>query len=171
MMMKTAKFVSVIVIFMLFATAGCSKYHKGRPAASGEPSAQEVVVPEVKQLVEQNVKDPEKARRVQDIIREIVKEVRRSSQEVRGFHEQLAALNIDYNAKPEQFTRILDQLNNARMESAAKILGMRFKAKDILTPEEWKNLNDAMAKARQEYASKARMGDTRPTGSSPSSGY
>jgi hypothetical protein len=63
----------------------------------------------------------------------------------------LAALNTDYNAKPEQFTKILDELNNSRMESGAKILRLRFKAKEMLTPEEWKSLNDAMIKARREY--------------------
>ncbi len=73
------------------------------------------------------MKDPEKASQAQGLIQDIVKEVRKSAQETRGFHEQLTALNANYDAPPDQFTKILDQLNNARMESAAKILGTRFK--------------------------------------------
>ena len=56
-----------------------------------------------------------------------------------------------------------------RMQSATKILSTRFKIKDTLTAEEWKNLNDAMMKSRREH-------EPRPpaamTGSSaPSSAY
>jgi hypothetical protein len=130
--------------------AGCSGYHKGRPSANGEPASQEVVS-QVKRLVEENVKDPQKASQVQELIQDIFKEVRKSAQETRGFHEQLAVLNANYDAPPEQFTKILDQLNNARMESAANILRTRFKVKELLTREEWKNLNDAMLKARQTH--------------------
>jgi uncharacterized coiled-coil DUF342 family protein len=147
--MNQAKVLVVVLSLVLSSVAGCSQYHQGRPGAYGEPTTQEVVA-EVKRLVEENVKDPAKANQVQALIQEIVQEVRRSSQETRGFHEQLAALNANYDATPEQFTKILDQLNNARMESAAKILRTRFKIKELLTREEWKKLDDAMLKARQD---------------------
>jgi predicted KAP-like P-loop ATPase len=109
----------------------------------------------MKGLVEQTVKDPEKARQVQTTLEEIVAEVKRSTQQTRGFHEQLYALNADYQAKPEQFTKVLDDLNNSRMQSATKILGMRFKIKGMLTAQEWKDLTEGMEKARSRYAPKA----------------
>ena len=167
--MKHAKVLLILLSLVLLITAGCSGHHQGRPGGHGEPTLQEVV-PEVKHLVEQNVKDPEKATQVQAMVQDIAKEVRKSNQEVRGFHEQLASLNADYNAKPDQFLKILDGLNNTRMESAMKILTMRFKIKDMLTAEEWKNLNDAMIKVRQEHEKKP-PGGAMPHGTSPSSGY
>jgi uncharacterized coiled-coil DUF342 family protein len=148
--MNQAKGLLVVLIVLVLTAAGCSPHHQGRPGSAAGPSAQEVV-PEVKQLVDENVKDPAKAREVHAVIQDIMKEVRKSAQKARGYHEQLAALNTDYTATPEQFTKILDELNNARMESAAKILQLRFKAKELLTPEEWKNLNLAMIKARRQY--------------------
>jgi hypothetical protein len=150
-----------LVFVGLFLGSGCTSYHQGPPGTSRDTMTQ-AVVPEVKQLVEENIKDPDKASKVQAMIQDIVKEVRKSNQQVRGYHEQLAMLNTDYNAKPEQFTKILDELNNSRMQAASNILGMRFKIKDMLTAEEWKNLNDAMMKSRQEH-------EMRPTGRSGAS--
>ena len=156
--MNQTKMLLVVLCLVLFSMVGCSRYHQGRPGASGEATSQEVVS-EVKKLVEENVKDPEKARQVQALIQDIVKEVKKSGQETRGFHEQLAVLNANYDAPPEQFTKILDELTNTRMESAARILKTRFKVKEILTREEWKNLNDAMLKARQTRERSPSMSD------------
>lgn len=167
--MNQAKVRLVILFLVLIIPAGCGGYHQGRPGSPGESTAQEVV-PEVKQLVEQNVKDPDKARQVQAMIQDIVKEVRTSAQAVRGFHEQLAVVNANYDAKPEEFTKILDALNNTRMESAAKILQTRFKIKEMTTPEEWKNLNDAMMKSRREHERHLSPGDMH-RGGSPSGSY
>ena len=147
--MNQAKILLVVLSLVLFSMVGCSRYHQGRPGGSGQPASQEVLS-EVKRVVEENVKDPEKSNRVQALVQNIIKEVNRSAQETRGFHEQLAVLNANYDAPPEQFTKILDALNNGRMESAAKILQTRFKIKELLSREEWKNLNDAMLKAREQ---------------------
>jgi uncharacterized coiled-coil DUF342 family protein len=147
--MNQTKMLLVVLSVMVASMVGCSRYHQGRPGASGQPASQEVVS-EVKRVVEENVKDPEKSNRVQALVQNIIKEVNRSAQETRGFHEQLAVLNANYDAPPEQFTKILDALNNGRMESAAKILQTRFKIKELLSREEWKNLNDAMLKSREQ---------------------
>lgn len=137
-----------LVAIVLLMIAGCAGYRHGHGERG--PSF-ERVVPEVNQMVEQNVKDPEKAKQVKALLQEIVAEVKKSSQQTRGFHEQLNVLNANYDAKPEQFTKVLDEMNNARMTSATKILGLRFKIKDLLTAQEWKDLTDAMAKARSRY--------------------
>ncbi|MER3425516.1 MAG: hypothetical protein C4293_22040 [Nitrospiraceae bacterium] len=157
--MKMAALRLVLVLFLILTGAGCARYHHGRPDVYGEgygaPSPERVGA-EVKQLVEQNVKDPEKARQAQALVQEIFEEVKKSAQETRGFHEQLNALNADYHATPEQFMKVLDELNNSRMASASKILGIRFKMRSLLTAEEWKNLSDAMNKARNRYVSSPR---------------
>jgi uncharacterized protein YqgV (UPF0045/DUF77 family) len=148
--MNTSRLILIVVFFLALLSTGCARYHHGRPLEAKGPSMSEVV-PEVKELVEQHVKDPEKAKQVQAMIQEIVQEVKRSSQEIRGFHEQLTALNTNYDASPEQFIKVLDEMNHARMASAGKILSTRFKIKGLLSPQEWKNITDAMAKVRSRY--------------------
>lgn len=39
---------------------------------------------------------------------------------------------------------MLDDLNNIRMSTATKILGLRFKMKAMLTAQEWKALAEGM---------------------------
>jgi len=149
MKMNTLMLMAVLSIAVL--SPACARYHHGRPMETRGPSMSEVV-PKVNQLVEQHVKDPDKAKQVQAMIRDIVGDVRRMSQETRGFHEQLNTLNAQYDAKREQFMKVLDEMNEARMASSKKILEKRFQIKDLLSPQEWKNLNDAMVKVRREYS-------------------
>jgi hypothetical protein len=135
--------------------AGCSgRHHHGMPSGHGgeygEGSADRIV-PEVKGIIDRNVKNPQTATQVEGLLQEIVAEVQASKQKTRGFHEQLNVLNADYNAAPEQFMSVLDQLNNARMQSSTKILATRFKIKELLTADEWKAMTDDMARVRQRY--------------------
>jgi uncharacterized coiled-coil DUF342 family protein len=149
--MKMNRLMLMAVLSIVVLSPACARYHHGRPMETRGPSMSEVV-PRVNQLVEQHVKDPDKAKQVQTMIREIVGDVRRMSQETRGFHEQLNTLNAQYDTKREQFMKVLDEMNEARMASSKKILEKRFQIKELLSPEEWKNLNDAMVKVRREYS-------------------
>src|SRR5262252_1521763 len=99
--MKTANVLLLMLFTIVLTAAGCTGRHHG---SYGDQS---MVVSQVKDLVEKNVKDPDKAKKVEDMINQIVAEAKKSAQETRGFHEQLNVLNADYNAKPEQFTKIL----------------------------------------------------------------
>lgn len=152
--MKTANMMLPMMMAVFLGLSGCGGPHGMMGRGHGE-GALERGTEEMTRLVEQTVKDPEKAKQVQSLLQDIKAEVKRSAQQTRGYHEQLYTLNSDYQAKPEQFTKILDELNNARMASATKILGMRFKIKDSLTAQEWKDLTDEMAKTRSRYAPKA----------------
>jgi hypothetical protein len=60
-------------------------------------------------------------------------------------------LNANYSAAPEEFTKALDDANNRRMQSASKILSLRFRMKDLMTPEEWKTLSDQMLAYSSRY--------------------
>jgi uncharacterized coiled-coil DUF342 family protein len=146
-------------LFVGLSAVGCSRYYEtegykghGREMSSahGGPSV-EAVVPRVKKLIEETVKDPNRAKQVEDILQELITEVKKTNEETRGFHEQLNALNADYDAKREQFEKIVSQLNNTRSERAQKIIDMRFKIRDLLTVEEWKDLNDKMLKLRTRH--------------------
>jgi hypothetical protein len=60
-------------------------------------------------------------------------------------------LNANYSATPEEFTKVLDDANNRRMQSATKILSLRFRMKDLMTAEEWKALSDQMLAYSSRY--------------------
>jgi uncharacterized coiled-coil DUF342 family protein len=139
---------------------GCSRYyesegHQGHGRAMSSPHGSspsvEAVVPRVKKLIDETVKDPNRAKQVEGILQELIAEVKKTNEETRGFHEQLNALNSDYDAKREQFEKVVSQLNNTRSERAQKIIDMRFKIRDLLTAEEWKDLNEKMLKLRTRH--------------------
>jgi uncharacterized coiled-coil DUF342 family protein len=102
-------------------------------------------------LVETHVKDPEKAKQVNAVMGEIIAEMKASRAQSREYHRKLYELNAIYDAAPEEFTMVLDELNNNRMRAAAKILGLRFKMKTLITAEEWKALSDDMKSYGSRY--------------------
>ena len=148
--MNTAKVLILALVAITVGMAGCV-----RPYGMGSgyrEAALERGIAEMNELVSQTVKDPEKAKQIQAIFTGVITEAQQSLKQSREYHQKLFALNASYDATPEQFGKILDDLNNARMASAAKILGMRFKIKSMLTAQEWKELTDEMNKARSRYA-------------------
>lgn len=150
--MKVAKLMLLGLVVIAMELAGCARPY-GMGSGYGE-AALERGVAEMNELVSQTVKDTEKAKQVQTILKDIVAEAQQSFKHSREYHQKLFALNASYEATPEQFGKILDDLTNARMASASKILGMRFKIKSLLTAQEWKELAEAMDKARSRYKPK-----------------
>jgi len=73
------------------------------------------------------------------------------AEQERAGHRRLYELSANYAATPEEFTRVLDDANNQRMQSAAKILSLRFRMKDLMTAEEWKALSDQMLAYSSRY--------------------
>jgi hypothetical protein len=118
---------------------------------STDSPSMEAVIPEVKRLVEETVREPSRAQQVEDLLQDLVKEVRKTNQEARGYHEQLNALNADYDAPRDKFEKIVKELQDVRAESAAKILDMRFKIRSLMTAQEWKDLNDKMFRMREQH--------------------
>jgi hypothetical protein len=96
-------------------------------------------------------------------------EVTASTDQSRAGHQQLYAVNARYDATPEEFTKILDDINNHRMQHAARILKLRFEMKDTLTEQEWKALTDALNGYRGQYHHG--KGAAQGTGSGAGSAY
>jgi hypothetical protein len=113
-------------------------------------------------LVDRTVKDQDKAKQVKAIVGEIVTELKAGREQERTYHRQLYTLNASYTASPEEFTKILDDANNQHMRTGTKVLGLRFKMKELMTADEWKALSDRMI----EYSSRYQQG-----GAGAKSGY
>jgi len=141
----------LLFVVVWISLAGCARPYGAAHHSGGMDYAADRGMTEVMAQIEKTVPDPEKAKQVQAIVSDIVSEVKQSGQQTRDYHRQLYELNAKYEAAPEEFVKILDNLNNNRMRVASKILGLRFKMKELLTAQEWKALSDAMDRTRSRY--------------------
>lgn len=180
-MTKSARMmlVGLMAVGMATGTAACGSHH-GRPPHAGMPYGASAMGPaghtslekgkqEVGALIDKTIQDPAKAKHVKDLAQEIMSEVTASTEQSRAGHQQLYTLNARYDATPEEFTKILDDINNHRMQHAARILKLRFEMKDTLTEQEWKALTDALNGYRGQYHHG--KGAAQGAGSGSSSGY
>jgi len=153
----------VLGFVAVLALAGCSSHHHHGMAGEGKGEAYwQKGQQDMASLIDRTVKDQAKAEQVKSVVNDIVAELKASREQARAGHRRLYELNANYVATPEEFTKILDDSNNQRMQSAAKILSLRFKMKELMTVEEWKALSDQML----AYSSRYQHG-----GTSPKSGY
>jgi len=135
----------VLGLVVVVALAGCSSHRhhgmggEGKGDAYWQKGQQDMAA-----FIDRTVKDQEKAGQVKSIVSEIVTELKAGREQERAGHRRLYELNAHYTATPEQFTKALDDTNDRRMQSAAKILSLRFRMKDLMTAEEWKALSDQM---------------------------
>jgi hypothetical protein len=139
---------AILNALLIVSLAGCGGHHAHQRAGSTAP---ERGSKQMNELIDQSVKDPNKASRVKGLAKEIVDEAKQSHNQRRDSHRKLYELNGNYNAAPEAFMKILDEINNAHMRSATKILGLRFKIKEQVTPEEWRTLTDGMKQYGDRY--------------------
>lgn len=153
--MNRSKWLVVGVVVTAVSLSGCMRYPSHGHGGSYREAALEKGLHETSELIDRIVKDQAKAGQAKGIVGDIVAEVKQSGKAGREHHQQLYALNTNYDAAPEDFTKILDAMNNQRMASASKILGLRFKMKGLLTPQEWQELTTEMAKTRARYMPKA----------------
>lgn len=135
------------ILLVLFT--GCSSHHHGSYSRASTDYWNKAGK-DVSGLVEKHVHDPEKVKEVNTVMGEIITEIKSAREQHRQYHRALYELNANYSASPEEFTKILDELNNSRMRSSAKILGLRFKMKGLLTAQEWAGLSEDL----QNYGSR-----------------
>jgi len=140
--------------------AGCSSYHHhhGMMGGAAGDAYWQKGRQDMAALIDRTVKDPAKATQVKAIVGEIVTELKAGREQERTAHRQLYALSANYAATAEEFTKVMDEANNQRMKTSTKILGLRFKMKDLMTAEEWKALSDQML----SYSSKYQHGSAAP---------
>ena len=148
--MNAVKSCALIAGLVLVAGCGHGSYHHGGSQGSGVGHGADRGK-EVMAAVEKAVPDPDKAKRVQEALKEIMEEATQSYKQNREFHRKLYELNGNYTATPEEFTKILDDLNNNRMRTGAKILATRFRIKEMLTADEWKAFTDNLNASRARY--------------------
>ena len=160
-MMRIQRYVLGLVTVL--ALGGCSAHpHHGMTSEGKGDAYWQKGQQDMAALIDRTVKDQGKAEQVKSAVSEIVTELKEGRERERAAHRRLYELNVKYAATPEEFIKILDDANNQRMQSASKILALRFKMKELMTVEEWKALSDQML----VYSGRYRHGE-----SSPKTGY
>ncbi len=133
---------------------GCSSYHHHHHGMAGGEKGDaywQRGQQDMDGLIDRTVKDQEKATQVKGLVGEIIAELKAGREQERAYHRQLYTLNASYTATPEEFTKILDEANNQRMKTSAKILNLRFKMKELMTADEWKALSERMLSYSSKY--------------------
>jgi hypothetical protein len=149
----------VLGLVVILALAGCSSHrHHGMGGEGKSDAYWQKGQQDMAALIDRTVKDQEKAGHVKSIVGEIVAELKANREQDRAGHRRLYELNANYAATPEEFTKALDDANNRRMQSASKILSLRFRMKDLMTAEEWKALSDQM----RAYSSRYKHSESAP---------
>jgi hypothetical protein len=142
----------VLGLVAMLALAGCSSHHHHGMASEEKGDAYwQNGQQDMASLIDHTVKDQGKAEQVKSIVNDIVAELKASREQERAGHRRLYELNANYAATPEEFTKVLDDTYNQRMQSATKILAFRFKMKELMTVEEWKALSDQMLAYSSRY--------------------
>jgi hypothetical protein len=133
--------------------AGCSSYHQhhGMMGGAAGDAYWQKGRQDMAALIGRTVKDADKAKQVNDIVGEIVDQLKAGREQERGYHRQLYTLNGSYSATPEEFTKILNEAGQQRMATSAKILTLRFRMKNLMTEDEWKALTDQMLSYSGKY--------------------
>ena len=107
---------------LLCATvAACTSPHHGEMGQRSNERHWEQAQADIAALVARHVTDPHKEGDARAVTEDIVKEIRESRERSRQYHRQSYELNAQYEATPEEFTKILDDMHNSRMQSAARI--------------------------------------------------
>ena len=153
---------SLVALLAVFATGltGCSSHHHGSYGHGKGDYYWSKASQDVTGLVEKHVKNPETAKQVNVVMGEMITEIKSAREQHRQSHRALYELNANYTATPEEFTKILDDLNNNRMRSSARMLSLRFKMKGLLTAEEWTGLSDELKRYGSRYYGKGADGAT-----------
>lgn len=142
----------LLVAMGLVVLVGCSSYHHHHGMAGGKSEAYwQKGQQDMEGLINRTVQDPNKAKEVNALVGEIINELKASREQERNYHRQLYTLNTSYTAEPAEFSKILNEATVQRTESSAKVLSLRFRMKNLMTEDEWKNLTDKMLSYSGRY--------------------
>ncbi len=136
----------------LVVLVGCSSHHHHHSMAGGKSDAYwEKGRHDMEGLINRTVQNPDKATQVNEIVGEIINELKAGREQERAYHRELYTLNTSYHAEPAEFSKILNEATVQRAQSSAKVLSLRFRMKNLMTEDEWKALTDKMLSYSTRY--------------------
>jgi len=100
--------------------------------------------------VKDQVSEKSRVKQIIAITKQADEEVEAVTKDLDTASKQLVKLNSNYDATREELNAFFDQLDGRRMKSQKRLIELRFKARDLMTPEEWQAV---YARAREETSS------------------
>lgn len=139
--MKKSYLIGLIGITAALLSTGCGRY-RGRADRINVPTQERVErgTQEAVRIIQKKVDDPRRAERLAQLFERLDKQFQEVLRERHTFHQRLAELNADYDASPEAFHALLDDMHTIFEESGTEIVKTRFAIKEVLTAEEWHEL-------------------------------
>lgn len=131
--MEKAKFLYVVFTVFVLLMFGCAHDH-------GAPKERTV---DVKSLVQKEISDPVRADKIVALMEQLNAELNMQKQATLDIQQELARLNADYDATPEQFRKLMDSSTEYREKTRSKILDTYFQIKALTTPQEWEAISKA----------------------------
>jgi hypothetical protein len=98
------------------------------------------------ELVSATIGDAERANQFRKLIAERDALIARSTDDINGFRERMAALNADYHAGRGAFDSLLAEYNARRAERQAEFIDLTGRMKAQTTAAEWKEIAKFQAK-------------------------
>jgi septal ring factor EnvC (AmiA/AmiB activator) len=97
--------------------------------------------------VKDHVSDKHRAKQIIAVTKQADKEVEALTKDLNKVSKELTKLNSSYDATRGELKQSLDQLDERRAKFQERIIDLRFKARDLMTQEEWQAV---YARAREE---------------------
>jgi hypothetical protein len=97
--------------------------------------------------VKDHVSDKHRAKQIIAITKQADKEVEALTKDFNKVSKELTRLNSNYDATGEELKKFLDQLDGRRAKFQERIIDLRFKARNLMTSEEWQAV---YAKAKED---------------------
>ena len=132
-------FAVLALCVLLGLTYGCSKFGK-KEKAGFEPGTE--WIEDMRARIAENIEDPGKKTRMLALVDQVEKDLLEVDRVVQQLYIDLDTLSDNYNSTPEEFRKVISKFDADRNKVLDRITDRRFKARDLATPETWKELTD-----------------------------
>ena len=127
-----------ILILLILTVGGCSKKSTSDEAGDAEPSP----VDQERALIEENITDPDKRAKLNDILNNADDILREFSQERSRFQQELKLRVSNYNVTKAEIKDLIKDFNIKYENFYKSMISHRMDLIDLTTPQEWKKISD-----------------------------
>ena len=124
---------------LLGLLSGCSTFGK-KEKAEFEPGT--VWIEDMRARVEGNIEDQNKKTLMLALVDQTEKDVQEVDRLIWKLYADFSELSENYHSTPDEFRTVITEFEANRNEVRVRIIGSRFKMRDLSTSEEWKKLTD-----------------------------
>jgi hypothetical protein len=122
----------------------------GQSKSTGAPATGTALI-ELRKVVLVRIEEPTHAQEIAALIDQMEEQDREARQAVAAYRKRLLALNANYDATEDDFTKLFAEFNDERLARQTGIVKLWATAASLMTDAEW----DAVGEARNAVAKAA----------------